>query len=65
LADAIRFAHRALELDLGFGFVAALAGVGHTQNVLWDYASDPQFDRKEAVRLSRLALSLDDSDPDT
>jgi len=35
------------------------------QNVLWGYAVDPQFDRKEAVRLSRLALSIDDSDPDT
>jgi adenylate cyclase len=27
--------------------------------------NDPQFDRKEAVRLVRLALSIDDSDPDT
>jgi adenylate cyclase len=35
------------------------------QNVLWGYAVDPQFDRKEAIRLSRLALSVDDSDPDT
>jgi len=35
------------------------------QNVLWGYAADPQFDRKEAVRLSRLALSIDDGDPDT
>ena len=35
------------------------------QNVLFGYADDPQFDRKEAVRLSRLALSIDDSDPDT
>ena len=35
------------------------------QNVLFGYADDPQFDRREAVRLSRLALSLDDSDPDT
>jgi adenylate cyclase len=26
------------------------------------YATDPQFDRKEAVRLFRLALSIDDSD---
>jgi adenylate cyclase len=45
--------------------VAALAGNCHMQNVLWGYAADPQFDRKEAVRLSRLALSIDDSDPDT
>ena len=26
---------------------------------------DPQFERKEAIRLFRLALSIDDSDPDT
>jgi adenylate cyclase len=34
------------------------------RNVLFGYSLDPQFDRREAVRLSRLALSLDDSDPD-
>jgi adenylate cyclase len=34
------------------------------QSVVWGYALDPQFDRKEAVRLSRLALCLDDSDPE-
>jgi len=63
-AEAIRLAHRALELDPQFGSVAALAGVCHMQNVLWGYAIDPQFDRKEAIRLSRLALSIDDDDPD-
>jgi adenylate cyclase len=65
LAEAIKLAHRALELDPRFGLVAALAGVCHMQNVLWGHAIDPQFDRKEAVRLLRLALSIDDSDPDT
>jgi adenylate cyclase len=65
VAEAIRLAHRALELDPRFGPVAALAGANHTRNVLWGYAADPQFDRKEALRLLRLALSLDDSDPDT
>jgi len=65
VAEAIRLAHRALELDPRFGLVAALAGVSHTRNVFWGYATDPQFDRKEAVRLLRLALSLDDSDADT
>jgi adenylate cyclase len=64
-AEAIRLAHRALELDPRFGFVAALAGVCHMNNVLWGYAVDPQFERKEAIRLSRLALSIDDGDPDT
>ena len=64
VAETIRLADRALELDPRFGLVAALAGASHTQNVLWGYAADPQFDRKEAVRLCRLALSLDDSDAD-
>jgi adenylate cyclase len=65
LAEAIRLAHRALELDPRFGLVAALAGVCHMRNVVWGYAIDPQFDHKEAVRLLRLALSVDDGDPDT
>jgi adenylate cyclase len=65
LAEAIRLAHRALELDPRFGFVAVLAGVCHTQRVLYGFAIDPQFDRKEAVRFVRLALSLDDGDPET
>jgi adenylate cyclase len=65
LAETIRLAHRALELDPRFGLVAALAGACHMQNVLWGYAVDPQLNRKEAVRFLRLALSVDDSDPDT
>ena len=65
LTEAIRLAHRALELDPRFGLVAALAGVLHTNNVVLGYADDPQFDRQESVRLMRLALSLDDGDPDT
>jgi adenylate cyclase len=65
LAEAIRLAHRALQLDPQFGFVTALAGVCHMQRVLYGYAGNPQLERKEAVRLLRLALSLDDGDPDT
>ncbi|MCA1455928.1 adenylate/guanylate cyclase domain-containing protein [Bradyrhizobium sp. BRP22] len=65
LAEAIRLAHRALELDPRFGAVAALGGLCHMQNVVLGYANDPQFDRNEAVRLVRLALSIDDSDPET
>jgi adenylate cyclase len=65
LAEAIRLAHRALELDPRFGFVAAMAGLWHMFNVLLGYAVDPQFERKEAVRLSSLALSIDDDDPYT
>ena len=65
LRETIRLAHRALELDPMFGLAAALAGGCHMRNVLWGYAVDPQFDRKEAVRLVRLAMSIDDGDPDT
>jgi adenylate cyclase len=63
-AEAIMLSHRALELDPRFGLVAALAGNCHMLNVLLGYANDPQFERKEAVRLVRLALCLDDSDPE-
>jgi adenylate cyclase len=58
-------AHRALELDPQFGSVAAFAGECHLQNIQFGYAVDPQFERNEAVRLFRLALSLDDGDPGT
>jgi adenylate cyclase len=64
VAETIRLAHRALELDPRFGLVAALAGACHMQNAVWGYASDRQFEAEEAVRLARLALSIDDGDPD-
>jgi adenylate cyclase len=63
LAGAIRLFHRALELDPRFGSVAALAGLCHMLNVVWGYSNDPQFDREEALRLARLALSIDAGDP--
>jgi adenylate cyclase len=47
LAESIRLAHRALELDPRFGLVAAVAGLRHMQNLTWGYAIDPQFDREE------------------
>ena len=65
LAEAVSLAHRAFELDPRFGPVAALAGVSHALNVVFGYAIDPQFERKEAIRLLHLALSLNDDDPDT
>ncbi|MCK1307660.1 winged helix-turn-helix domain-containing tetratricopeptide repeat protein [Bradyrhizobium sp. 45] len=65
LAEAIKQAHHALELDPRFGSAAALAGDCHASNVALGYSKDPQFDCKEAVRLARLALSIDDGDPDT
>jgi adenylate cyclase len=65
VAEAMRLAHRALELDPGFGRAALVAGVCHMNNVLWGYAVDPQFERNEAVRLVRLSLSIDDGDAET
>jgi adenylate cyclase len=54
-----------LELDPQFGLVAAVASTCHLNSVSLGYSTDPQFERKEAVRLFRLALSIDDSDPET
>jgi adenylate cyclase len=65
VAETLRLAHRALELDPRFGLVAALAGLCHMRKVLWGYSTDPQFDREEAIRFLRLALRIDDNDPDT
>ena len=59
LAEALRLLQRALELDPAFAGAASLAGICHMRNVLFGYSLDPQFDRKEAIRLSRLAMSLD------
>ena len=61
-AETLLLAHRALDLDPHFIFAAVLAAYAHLDNVLQGYASDPQFDRNEAVRLIRLALSLDEND---
>jgi TolB-like protein/Flp pilus assembly protein TadD len=65
LAEALRLIQRALKLDPGFAAAAALACDCHMENVLRNYAIDPQFERKEIARLMRLALSLDHDDPDT
>jgi len=65
VAEELQFARRALELDPRFGLAAAVAGIGHMLNVTLGYSADPQFDRKEAVRLLGIVLSIDDSDPET
>jgi len=64
LAKAIGLAHRALELDPRFGLIAALGGVCHMNHVTSGYSPDPELDRQEAIRLFRLALSVDNTDPD-
>jgi adenylate cyclase len=61
-AEAIRLAHRALDLDSRSISAATLAASGHVNNVLLGFSTDPPFDRNEAIRLARLALSLNEND---
>ena len=65
IAEAIRLFHRALELDPEFGFVAATASLCHSLNVTLGHAVDAESERKEAIRLLHLALSINDDDPET
>jgi adenylate cyclase len=66
----IRLAHRALDLDPRSISAAVVAANGHFNNEGLGFSTDPQFllrkvsqfDRSEAIRLSRLALSLDEND---
>jgi len=61
-AEATRLAHRALDLDPRSASAAFVAADGHLNNVALGFSTDPQFDRSEAIRLARLALSLDEND---
>jgi TolB-like protein len=61
-AESIRLAHRALDLDPRSISAAVAAANGHFNNVGLGFSTDPQFDRSEAIRLVRLALSLDEND---
>src|SRR5215470_13501910 len=61
-AESIRLAHRALDLDPRSISAAVAAANGHFNNDALGLSTDPQFDRSEAIRLSRLALSLDEND---
>jgi adenylate cyclase len=61
-AEVIRLTHRALELNPSSVSAAQLAASGHLNNVIQGFSTDRQFDRNEAIRLARLALSLDEND---
>ena len=61
IAETAQLAQRALDLDPRSSFAAVLAASAHLNNVVFGYAVDPQFDRSEAKRLIRLALSLDEN----
>jgi adenylate cyclase len=61
-AETIKLTHRALDLDPRCILAAVWAADAHLNNVSQGFATDPQFDRNEAIRLSRMALSLDEND---
>jgi adenylate cyclase len=61
-AESLQLAHRALDLDTRCILAAVWGADTHLTSVSLGYATDPEFDRYEAVRLARLALSLDEND---
>jgi adenylate cyclase len=62
LAEALRLASRALEIDPRCGFAATLAGDCHLGNVHQGWAADPKSEIAEGSRFLRLALSIDRND---
>jgi adenylate cyclase len=61
-AEEMRLAHLALDLDPRSISAAVMAAHGHLNNNLFGFSTDPQLDRSEAIRLARIALSLDEND---
>jgi len=64
LAETKRLCYRALEIDPRYGFAAFVAGQCCTANVSQGWAPDPKSELAEAMRLCRLALSIDGNDPE-
>jgi adenylate cyclase len=62
IVETLKLAHRALELDPRSILAAVWAANAHLNSVSLGFSADPQFERNEAIRLSRLALSLDEND---
>jgi adenylate cyclase len=61
IAETLQLAYRALDLDPRCILAASMAASAHLDKLTWGFSVDPQFDRSEAIRLSRLALSLDEN----
>jgi adenylate cyclase len=65
IAEALRLASRALEIDPGYGFAATLAGTCHFVNVGQEWVADPKSQTAEIAegfRLLRLAIRIDEND---
>jgi adenylate cyclase len=63
LAETKRLCYRALEIDPRYGFAAFVAGQCCTTNVGQGWAPS-KSELAEAMRLFRLALSIDENDPE-
>ena len=64
MAEALRLLSRAL-FDPRYSSAASLAAFCHTLNIILGRAIDSQSELKEAARLCRLALSIDENDAET
>ena len=62
--EALRLLSRALEIDPRNGFAASLAAACHIQNIGQGWSADKISETLETTRLLRLALSIDESDPE-
>jgi adenylate cyclase len=63
-AEALQLLYRALEIDPRYGAAASFAASCHHLNISHGWAVDPKLTIEEATRLSRLALSVDENDPE-
>jgi adenylate cyclase len=64
IAEALRLLSRSLEIDPRYSAAASLAGFCRTLNLTLGWATDPQSEIKEVMRLSQLVLSIDENDPE-
>jgi adenylate cyclase len=63
VAQAIQLCSQAQELDHRYAFAALLAAYSHMHNVSQGWSIDSKSELSEAMRLLRLALSIDGNDP--
>jgi len=63
-SEALQLLYRALEIDPRFGAAASLAASCNLHNIYHGWAVDPKSEMKEAMRLSRFALGVDENDPE-
>jgi adenylate cyclase len=64
VAEALQLFSRALELDPRFGLAATMAASCHALEISQGWTRDLKSAIEEATRLYRLALAIDENDPD-